>query len=80
MSTAAIRQKLQNYLEIADDKKVKAIYIMVENEIKESAIEYSDELKMELDSRYASFKNGSSQLVSSAESKRRINKLLTKAK
>ena len=48
MKTAAIKEHLHNYLEIADDKKLKAIYAMVENEIKESTAQYSDEFKAEL--------------------------------
>lgn len=80
MGTTTIRQQLQNYLEIADDKKVKAIYTMMEDEIKESSIEYSDELKKELDARYASYKNGTAKLISATASKQRINKLLSKAK
>jgi hypothetical protein len=48
MSTATIRQKLHSHLEIADDKKVKAIYAIMENEIEGSALEYSDEIKKNL--------------------------------
>lgn len=33
MTTAAIRQKLTTYLQSADEKKLKAIYTMVEDEI-----------------------------------------------
>ena len=33
MTTATIRQKLHNYLEVADDKKVRAIYTMMETEV-----------------------------------------------
>jgi len=33
MKTADIRQKLHHYLETAQDKKVKAIFAMVEDEI-----------------------------------------------
>ncbi len=33
MGAVAIREKLQNYIRKADDKKVKAIYTMVENDI-----------------------------------------------
>lgn len=80
MNTGNIRQQLHNYLEVADDKKVKALYTMMEDDIKESAIEYSDELKAELDSRYASYKNGSAKMITAAESKKRINKLLNKKK
>lgn len=80
MNTGNIRQQLHNYLEVADDKKVKALYTMMEDDIKESAIEYSDELKAELDSRYASYKNGSAKMITAAESKKRINKLLNRKK
>ncbi|GAB3417325.1 hypothetical protein [Niabella aquatica] len=80
MDTATIKEQLHNYLEIADDKKLKAIYVMVEDEIKESSFEYTSELKKELDARYASYKKGSTNLVTAAESKRRIDKLLSKAK
>lgn len=33
MTIESIREKLFNYLEVADEKKLKAIYIMVEDEI-----------------------------------------------
>jgi hypothetical protein len=33
MGAAAIREKLQDYIKKADDKKVKAIYTMVEDDI-----------------------------------------------
>lgn len=80
MDTATIRQQLHDYLEIADDKKLKAIYVMVEDEIKGAHFEYSDELKEELDSRYQAYENGTVKLVSASESKKRINKLLAKGK
>lgn len=80
MNTASIRQQLHNYLEVADDKKVKAIYTMMEEEIKEANIEYDDELKADLDERYAAYKSGKEKLVPAAESKRRINKLLKQGK
>jgi hypothetical protein len=76
MTTSAIRQKLHNYLEVADDKKVKAIYIMMEQDIEESAVEYSDDFKKELDSRFSTYKNGKAKMLTAAESKKRIQKLL----
>jgi Putative addiction module component len=76
MTTLAIRQQLHNYLEVADDKKIKAFYTMMEAEIKESAVEYTNELKAELDKRYADYKSGKAKMVTAAESKRRIAKLL----
>lgn len=80
MNTASIRQQLQNYLEVADDKKVKAIYTMMENEIKEANIEYNEELKSELDARYAAYKSGKEKLVTAADSKKRINNILKRRK
>lgn len=76
MSTSAIRQKLHSYLEVAEDKKVKALYVMMEEEIEESAVEYTEEFKKELDRRYADYKSGKAKMVTAAESKRRIQKIL----
>lgn len=76
MNTTAIRKQLHNYLEVANDKKVKAIYTMMESEIKEYEFEYTDEFKTELDRRYAEYKNGTSRIVTAAESKKRIQKIL----
>lgn len=76
MNTAAIRQKLHNYLEVAEDKKIKAIYTMMEEEIKESAVEYTDEFKAELDKRYADYKSGKAKMVTAEESHKRIQKIL----
>ena len=35
MNAAAIRDKLYDYIRVADDKKIKAIYMMLEDEIAE---------------------------------------------
>lgn len=79
MSTVSIRQKLHNYLEVADDKKVKAIYAIMENEIEKSALEYTDDIKTELDKRYANYKNGQAKLISPEESRKRINMIIKSA-
>jgi len=80
MNTANMRQELQSYLAVAEDKKVKALYIMMEGDIKESAIDYNDELKTELDNLYASYKSGKSKMISAKESKKQINKILNNTK
>lgn len=77
-TTQQKRQQLQNYLEIADDKKVRAIYTMMEDEIKEASITYNLELKDELDNRYAAYKNGTEKLISASESKKRITRMMKK--
>lgn len=59
MSTADIRQKLHNYIETAHDKKVKAIFAMVEEEIEESYSHWKDEVFLaELNRREKSYLMG----------------------
>ncbi len=43
MGAVAIREKLQDYIRNADDKKVKAIYTMVENDIESNYRWWKDE-------------------------------------
>lgn len=71
-----MRQKLHSYLEVADDKKVKAMYVMLQGDIEESAVEYGDDFKKELDSRYANYKSGKEKVISAVQSKKRIQSLL----
>lgn len=80
MSTDILRQKLHSYLEVADDKKVKAIYAIMENDIEESAMEYSGEIKKELDRRYAEYKSGKAKMVTAGESRKRVQKILKAAR
>lgn len=80
MSVTIIRQKLHSYLEVANDRKLKAIYAIMENDINEKRFEYTEDLKKELDSRVKSYLNGEAKLVSSSESKKRIQKILRSGK
>jgi hypothetical protein len=57
MSTAVIRKKLHSYIDTAQDKKIRAIFAMVEDEIKEP-IFWSDEFLSELNKRAADFEKG----------------------
>jgi hypothetical protein len=79
MNTAAIRQELHNYLEVADDKKLKAIYVMVEDEIKDTAVEYTDEFKAELDRRVNHYLSGG-KMVSPSEMNKRLQAIRKKRK
>ena len=76
MDTATIRQQLHNYLEIADDKKVKALFTIIEKDIQENDFQYPEELKNELDKRHAEYKNGTAEIITAVESKKRIQKIL----
>jgi hypothetical protein len=49
MTTLAIRKKLAAYMQVADDKKVKAMYALLETDLKEnetvSIEQYNEELE-----------------------------------
>jgi hypothetical protein len=79
MNILTIRQKIHNYVEKANDKELKAIFAIMEQDIEQKDIEYTEELKNELDKRYSSYAKGESKPVSAAESKMRISNLLSQA-
>ena len=57
MTSVAIRKKLVDYMQVADDRKLKAIYILLENEIEENHISLQQYNK-EIDEAEAEFTNG----------------------
>ena len=69
MTTVAIRKKLVDYMQVADDKKVKAIYAMVEDEINTSANQWDEPFVLELERRSKSFINGKAKTYSWEETK-----------
>ncbi len=78
MTMASMRKRLSDYIETADDNKIKAIFTLVENDIDNAqGIDeyepgnYSEEFKAELDKRYSDYLNGES-LVSEEEANYRI--------
>jgi hypothetical protein len=79
MDTATIRQELHHYLEFADNKKIKALYVMVEDEIRDSAVEYTPEFKSELDRRVDYYLNGG-KMVSPNEMNKRLQVIRKKRK
>lgn len=58
MSTTEIRQKLFDYIRIADDRKVRAIYTMIEAEIHGDTDIWTDEFLEELTRRTTDLRNG----------------------
>lgn len=78
MTTVAIRKKLVDYLKVADDKKVKAMYALLEDEI-EQELEYTPALKKQLDTAAAHYKKGE-KMVSAAAADKAIKKLLQPVK
>ncbi len=79
MTTSIIRQKLHNYLEVADDKKIKAIYAIMEVDVEEKALIYSDEIRADLDNRLAKYEADKMNVISADESKQRILSLIKTA-
>jgi hypothetical protein len=81
MTTTSIREKLVNYLKIADEEKLKAIYTMVEDEINTAANDWDDDFINELQRRSKSFINGTAKTYSWEETKQvAINKVESKKK
>ena len=57
MGAVAIREKLHEYIRIADDKKVKAIYTMIESDLDKSLWHNNDALLNEFDADYEKYKS-----------------------
>lgn len=71
MTTAVKRQKLQSFIETVDDKKVKALYMMFEEEIEYD--HWKDkEFIAEMEKRSADFKAGKTETKSWEEVKSRL--------
>jgi 3-phenylpropionate/cinnamic acid dioxygenase small subunit len=59
IKTSAIREKLYDYIRIADEKKIKAIYMILEDEITEEVQWWKDRsFTNELDQQYTSWITG----------------------
>lgn len=69
METTMIRKKLAEYVKVADEKKLKAIFTMVEDEINTDANDWDEELINELKRRSKSFANASAKTYSWEETK-----------
>ena len=73
MNTSTIRQKLFDYIKVADDKKVKAIYTIIEGEINEMNPWWNDERFIaELDKCSADLKSGKDKGVTWKELKKEL--------
>lgn len=75
---ANIKEKLHHYIDNVEERKLQAIYIMLENEI-EQVEDYTDEFKTKLDERLAAYQSNG-VTVTEQEANQRINNLLQKLK
>ena len=81
MTTAAIREKLYDFIRIAEDEKVKAIYIMLEDTIAADTEWWKDKaFTNDLDERYMNYKNGKETAYSLKEVEESIEVLRQKRK
>jgi hypothetical protein len=79
MTTTTIREKLADYLQVADEKKLKAIYTMVEDEINTAANDWDDNFTEELERRNKGFVDGTAKTYTWEETKQAaINKAKSK--
>ena len=58
MTTVAIRKKLVDYMKIADDKKVKAMYALLEDEIEQGGRISIEQYNKEIDEAMEEVKRG----------------------
>lgn len=58
MTTVAIRQKLSAYLQIADEKKVKAMYALLEDDIRTTERVSLEQYNKELNEAEAEYQKG----------------------
>ena len=76
MASATIEKQINNYLPQLTVKQKKAVLTVVKTFAEdESANDYSEDFKKELDNRYEEYKNGG-KLVSEKEANQRIKKII----
>ena len=81
MTTSAIRERLYDFIRVADEKKVKAIYMMLEDEIIETVEWWKDaNFIKELDKGYAAWESGKENAYTLAQIDEAIDNLKKKRK
>lgn len=76
--STTLKEKLHQYIDTAEERKLQAIYIMVEDEI-ECDEDYTDEFKNELDKRFAKYKLDGIT-IEETDANQRIDALMQKIK
>ena len=81
MKTIELRKKLHHYIETAQEKKLKAIYMMVEEEIEETYDHWNDQnFVAELQRRENTYLNGTAKAFTLDESVANAKQAIKKSK
>ena len=80
MTAEAIRERLYDFIRVADDKKIKAIYTILEDDITETAEWWKDKAFIkEMDEAYDAWETGKEKGFTLAEIDAEIEQLRKKA-
>ena len=80
MGATAIREKLQDYIKVADDKKVKAIYTMIESDIVSLDWWKDEKLLAEFEKETKDYESGKEKGFTLEKMNKRLDKLSIKSK
>ncbi len=81
MKNLKLKQKLHQYIEMADEKKLKAIYVMVEDEIEEKYdIWNNKDFVAEIERRTSEMENGSAKTYTWDEVQQHAKQAVEKAR
>ena len=69
MTATIIRKKLTDYIKVADEEKIKAIYTMVSDEINTEENKWDESFVKELNKRSKDFANGTAKTYTWEETK-----------
>ncbi|MCC7524928.1 MAG: hypothetical protein IT250_08905 [Chitinophagaceae bacterium] len=79
MTETAVREKLYDFIRVADEKKLRAIYTMLEAEITEELDWWNNKAFVkELDNRYSSWQTGKSKEFTLSEIAASIEQMKSK--
>lgn len=73
MTLAAVKEKLHSYIDHADDKKLKAIYTLLQNDMETTDL-IDEKMMKELDKRWENYSTGKSKTYTLDESMKEIKK------
>ena len=72
MTTVAIRKKLVDYMKVADNKKIKAMYALLEDDIEQDGRISIEQYNKELEEAEAEFEKG--EFITHAEAIKQMKK------